>query len=94
MRWAVSSIAVWTLDKGKVGGLVKFSRANFMVPIPVAASFEALNAMLEERCGARQGERAGRHAKTDSGPSLKSGLHHDGAALVMVTISSCYAYLL
>ena len=33
-------------DKGKVEGLVKFSRANFMVPIPQAASFDALNAML------------------------------------------------
>src|SRR3546814_507581 len=51
-------------DKGKVEGLVKFSRANFMVPIPVAASFEELNAMLEVRCRARQGERAGRHAET------------------------------
>ena len=51
-------------DKGKVEGLVKFSRANFMVPIPQVASFEALNAMLEERCRARQGEHAGRHAET------------------------------
>jgi transposase len=51
-------------DKGKVEGLVKYSRSNFMVPIPVASSFEALNAMLEERCSARQGERAGRHAET------------------------------
>ena len=46
-------------DKGKVEGLVKFSRANFMVPIPEAASFEELNARLEQRCRARQGERAG-----------------------------------
>ena len=51
-------------DKGKVEGLVKFSRANFMVPIPHAVSFEALNAYLEERCRARQSERAGRHAET------------------------------
>ena len=51
-------------DKGKVEGLVKFSRANFMVPIPHAASFDALNAHLEERCRARQVERAGRHAET------------------------------
>ena len=28
-------------DKGKVEGLVKYARANFMTPIPVAASFEA-----------------------------------------------------
>ena len=51
-------------DKGKVEGLVKFSRANFMVPIPEAASFEELNTRLEERCRTRQGERAGRHAET------------------------------
>jgi transposase len=51
-------------DKGKVEGLVKFSRANFMVPVPVAASFDELNAHLEERCRARQAERAGRHADT------------------------------
>ena len=51
-------------DKGKVEGLVKFSRANFMVPIPQVASFEALNAMLEQRCHDRQGERAGQHGET------------------------------
>jgi len=51
-------------DKGKVEGLVKYARANFMVPIPEAASFDALNAMIEERCRARQGDRAGRHADT------------------------------
>ena len=51
-------------DKGKVEGLVKFARANFMTPIPTAASFEALNAMLAERCRARQEDRAGRHAST------------------------------
>jgi len=51
-------------DKGKVEGLVKFSRANFMVPIPVAASYEELNAMLAARCRARQGDRAGQHAET------------------------------
>jgi transposase len=51
-------------DKGKVEGLVKFSRANFMVPVPHAASFDDLNAMLEERCRARQRDHAGRHADT------------------------------
>ena len=51
-------------DKGKVEGLVKFSRANFMVPVPHAASFGDLNAMLEERCRARQRDHAGRHAET------------------------------
>ncbi|HEY5057059.1 MAG TPA: IS21 family transposase, partial [Acidobacteriaceae bacterium] len=51
-------------DKGKVEGLVKYARANFMTPIPVAASFDDLNAMLTERCQARQMERAGRHTQT------------------------------
>lgn len=51
-------------DKGKVEGLVKYSRSNFMVPIPEAASFDDLNAMLAMRCRARQTERAGRHAET------------------------------
>lgn len=51
-------------DKGKVEGLVKFSRANFMVPVPVAASFDELNAHLAERSRARQAERAGRHSDT------------------------------
>jgi hypothetical protein len=51
-------------DKGKVEGLVKFSRSNFMVPIPVAASFDALNAKLLECCLKRQEERAARHVET------------------------------
>jgi transposase len=51
-------------DKGKVEGLVKYARLNFMTPIPHAASFEDLNAMLAERCRQRQGGRAGRHGET------------------------------
>ncbi len=35
-----------------------------MTPVPTAASFEALNVMLAERCRARQDEHAGRHATT------------------------------
>ena len=50
--------------KGKVEGLVKFSRANFMVPIAVTASFDDLNARLEAQCRRRQGDHAGRHAET------------------------------
>ena len=30
-------------DKGKVEGLVKYARANFLTPIPHAASFDDLN---------------------------------------------------
>lgn len=55
---------------------MKFSRANFIVPIPQAASFEALNAMLQERCRARQGDHAGRHAEM-----IGERLVADGAAL-------------
>ncbi len=51
-------------DKGKVEGLVKHARLKFMTPIPHAASYDAFNAELAERCRARQGERAGRHAET------------------------------
>jgi transposase len=51
-------------DKGKVEALVKYSRVNFLTPAPDAPSFEALNAMLEERCRVRQNERAGRHEQT------------------------------
>lgn len=51
-------------DKGKVEGLVKYARANFMTPIPVAASYDDLNAMLAERCRARQRDRAGRLTQT------------------------------
>ena len=51
-------------DKGKVEGLVKYARSNFMTPIPVAANYDGLNAMLAKRCLARQTERAGRHAET------------------------------
>jgi transposase len=50
-------------DKGKVEGLVKFARSNFMTPAPEAASFEALNADLERRCRVRQDECAGRYAE-------------------------------
>jgi hypothetical protein len=51
-------------DKGKVEGLVKYARSNFMTPMPIAPSYEALNGMLSLRCLARQSERAGRHAET------------------------------
>ena len=37
-------------EKGQVEGLVGFTRRNFMVPLPHASSFEALNAELEDRC--------------------------------------------
>ena len=63
-------------DKGKVEGLVKFSRANYLTPVPHAASIDALNARLAERCLARQNERASRHE-----PTIGERLVADKAAL-------------
>ena len=40
-------------DKGKVEGLVGYARRNFLVPIPVFESFEALNAHLLDCCRRR-----------------------------------------
>ena len=51
-------------DKGKVEGLVKFTRANYLAPVPQAPSIAALNAKLLERGLARQNERASRHEQT------------------------------
>jgi transposase len=47
-------------DKGKVEALVKATRRAFLTPVPVAASFAALNADLERQCLRRLGETAGR----------------------------------
>lgn len=41
-------------DKGKVEGIVGYSRRNFMVPIPRASSWDELNAQLAERCRDRR----------------------------------------
>lgn len=41
-------------DKGKVEGLVGYSRRNFMVPMPRFASWAAFNDYLEEQCCKRQ----------------------------------------
>jgi transposase len=51
-------------DKGKVEGLVGFARRNFMVPIPVFATFEALNAHLADCCRKRLGEVLRGHTET------------------------------
>jgi transposase len=37
-------------DKGKVKGLVKNGRRRFLTPVPIAASFDELNAKLEADC--------------------------------------------
>ena len=43
-------------DKGKVEGLVGYSRRNFMVPMPRFASWAAFNDYLEEQCCTRQAD--------------------------------------
>ena len=37
-------------EKGHVEAMVKFARHNFLVPVPAAESWEALNAVLAARC--------------------------------------------
>jgi transposase len=37
-------------EKGVVEGIVRYSRANFLVPVPQVRSLEELNARLEESC--------------------------------------------
>ena len=37
-------------DKGKVEGMVGYTRRNFLVPVPSFESFDSLNSHLEERC--------------------------------------------
>ena len=51
-------------DKGKVEGLVGFIRRNFLVPVPRAESFEALNDDLAGQCRRRQAARLRGHKET------------------------------
>ncbi len=51
-------------DKGKVEGIVGYSRRNFMVPIPCASSWDELNAQLAERCRVRRERRLRGHQET------------------------------
>ena len=51
-------------DKGKVEGLVGFARRNFLVPIPMFQSFDALNAHLLERCRERLADQLRGHEGT------------------------------
>jgi len=63
-------------DKGKVEGLVGYARRNFLVPIPVVASFAELNAHLEQRCLDRLSDRLRGHSE-----SIGERLERDLAAL-------------
>ncbi len=51
-------------DKGKVENLVGYARRNFMVPIPRAASWEALNEQFVRDAMARRAQRLRGHAET------------------------------
>ena len=62
-------------DKGKVEGLVGYARRNFLVPVPVIDSFEALNAHLLECCRKRQAARLRGHKDI-----IGERLEHDLAA--------------
>ena len=63
-------------DKGKVEGLVGYARRNFLVPVPVVASFAELNAQLEQRCLERLDHRLRGHTE-----SIGARLERDLAAL-------------
>jgi hypothetical protein len=63
-------------DKGKVEGLVGYARRNFLVPVPAAPSFAALNAHLERGCLERLDHRVRGHAE-----SIGERLVRDLAAL-------------
>src|SRR4051794_30160798 len=51
-------------DKGKVEGLVGFARRNYLVPVPHAASFAALNEQLLADCRRRFGDRLRGYSET------------------------------
>ncbi len=51
-------------DKGKVEGLVGLIRRNYLVPLPHATSFAALNEQLAADCRRRSGDRLRGHDET------------------------------
>jgi transposase len=51
-------------DKGSVEGLVGWARRNLMVPVPQRASWDDLNAGLEEQCRKRQADVLRGHTET------------------------------
>jgi transposase len=68
-------------DKGKVEGLVGYSRRHFMVPLPVATDFDAFNAQLLDGCIKRQRAVLRGHADT-----IAQRLVHDRAALMPLPV--------
>ena len=51
-------------DKGKVEGMVGYTRRNFMVPKPRFASFDDLNEYLAEQCRTRMADKLRGHPGT------------------------------
>lgn len=51
-------------EKGHVENAVDYVRSNFMVPLPVFADFEELNAYLEEKCREELSKTSARQTKT------------------------------
>jgi hypothetical protein len=66
-------------DKGKVEGIVGYSRRNFMVPIPRANSWDELNAQLAERCRQRRERRLRGHQET-----IGERFERDRAAMLLL----------
>jgi len=64
-------------DKGNVEGMVGYGRRNFMVPVPRFASFDDLNADLEEACRKRMGDKLRGHG----GETIGERFERDRAAL-------------
>src|SRR5919199_318042 len=64
-------------DKGKVEGLIGYSRRHYLVPVPRATDWEALNAHLRARCRERFGDRLRGHSET-----IGERLVRDQAALL------------
>lgn len=60
-------------DKGKVEGMVGYTRRNYMVPIPAFPSFDAFNDYLEQECLKRQSDVVRGHQKS-IGERLKADL--------------------
>ncbi|MET3140232.1 transposase, partial [Undibacterium sp. GrIS 1.2] len=75
-------------DKGNVEGLVGYSRRHFMVPLPIASDFDALNAKLLDGCIKRQ--QAKLRGETET---IAERMQRDTAALMALphgTYDACH----
>ena len=73
-------------DKGKVEGMVGYTRRNFLVPVPSFESFDALNAYLERRCLARMDAVLRGHSET-----IGQRMERDLEALLPLPAAACDA---